>query len=533
MRKIIAVLLTVLMIASVLAALPASAATYDGSTKTDAPSLFISEIAAYTHTMEYVDDQKQGTNTHALDFMEIYNNGSASVDLSTISILRAVDFASPADDESPYAKLHPFLTKRYDELWVRDKKFIAKVDIPTGKIIGDSLADMYGAFTDADGDISNGITNDVVFDFLTNSGVSTTLESGKNAIIWFINEKTVAWMRAKSSADFSFNPRNAFLKEFYPNMAASEYANYPIIMVWGWGDTFIYDDTTNGIISGDPANNMFTLTNMPAHNEKEYSYMFALAQKSWNLEDDAAIVSGALNSKIYSLTRFGAFFDTEDEFKNESLNDYSGAKSDAPAVFTVANKTPYVPNAYDKFLDEGAAQPTDYCAAGIVGSYMETGIINWSAGETTPGTMPVWQWAMLDPGHANAPDALKTSGAVDNAKVQAVIDAYIQNLGYVDDGSTGREETNKGPIEFESQESIANRFNNANKKEEDDKSWFEENLVLVIIIAAVVVLGGAAAVVVFVVILPKKKKAAAAAAAEAEVAEAPAEEAPAADDAQE
>lgn len=533
MRKIIAVLLTVLMVASVLAALPASAATYDGSTKTDAPSLFISEIAAYTHIMRYDGDQLKGTNSHALDFMEIYNNGNAAIDLSTISILRAVEFSAPADDESPYAKLHPYLTKRYDELWARDKKFISKIDIPTGEIVADAIADTTGAFVDADSDSTNGITNDVVFDYLTNNGVNMTLESGKNAIIWFINEETIAWMRAESQADFNFNPRNAFLKEFYPNMAASEYANYQLIMVWGWSDTFYYEDTANGIVSGDPANNMFKLDSMPASTEKEFAYMFALAHDSWNLEDDAAIVSGALNGKIYSLTRFGALFAEDDEFKNESLNGYSGAKSDAPAVFTVANKIPYVSNAYDKFLDESAAQPTDYFAADIVGSYMETGIINWSSAETTPGTMPVWQWAMLDPGHANAPDALKTSGAADSAKVQAVIDAYIEELGYVGDDSTGRDEPSKGPIEFESQEDIANRFNNANKNNEDDKSWFEENLVLVIIIAAVVVLGGGAAVVVFVVILPKKKKAAAAAAAAADVAEAPAEEAPAADDAQE
>ena len=533
MRKIIAVLLTVLMLASVLATLPASAATYDGSTKTDAPSLFISEIAAYTHVFKYVG--ATGTNSHALDFMEIYNNGDTAIDLSTISILRAVEFSEPAADESPYAKLDPWGSGTPFYLyWARDKKFISKVDLLPGKIIEDAVADKYGKFTDSDSDLSNGITNDTTFNFLTNDGVNMTLESGKNAIVWFINEKTIDWMSSEYAADFNFKPRNAFLKNFYPDMPASEYANYQIIMVWGWGDTFIYDDGINAIVNGNPAYNMFSLTDMPTYNEKDYSYIYALAQNNWDVDFDVALESGALNSKIYSLTRFGALFAEDDEFKSDILNDYAGAKSDAAAVFTLANKTPYIANAYDKFLDEDAAQPTDYYAAEMVGSYMETGVINWSAADTTPGTMPVWQWAMLNPGHANAPDSLKTSGAADNAKVQAVIDAYIERLGYVDDGAAGREEADKGPIEFESQEDIANRFNNANKKEEEEETFFEKYGIIIIIVAAVVVLGGGAAVVVFVVILPKKKKAAAAAAAaaEADVAEAPAEDAPASDDAQ-
>ena len=531
MRKFLAVLMAVLMIASVLAMLPASAATFDGSTKNDpAPTLFISEVAAYTQYFAYAG--ATGANNHALDFMEIYNNGDTPVDLSTISILRAVDFTKRADDESIYSKLDPYDSKAYDTFWALDQKFISKVDLETGKIIADSVAVNYGKFTDSDANPTNGIQGDRVFDFLTNDGVNMTLASGKNAIIWFISEATIDWMKTLSDADLQFNPRNAFLKSFYPDLPSTEYANYQIIMVWGWGDQFIYDDNVNAIINGYPAYNMFSLASMPAYNDTDFSYIFALAQDSWQIFDDKAYDNSGLNSKIYSLTRFGTLCD---EFSNV-INNYATVKVNSAATFTTAGVKPYIANALNKFL-EGDSAPVyaDYYAAGFINSYNETGVITWDGGDVTPGTMPVWQWAMVNPGHANAPEELKTSGAADATKVQATIDALIVRLKYVDDGSAGRDETDRGEIYFESQEDIANRFNNANKKNEDEGSWLEENLVLVIVLAAVVVVLGAAAVVVFVVILPKKKKAAAAAAAEVAAeeapAEAPAEDAPA--DAQE
>ena len=337
-----------------------------------------------------------------------------------------------------------------------------------------------------------------------------------------MNEATVDWISAEYGKDFDFNPRDAFLKNFYPNLAATEYANYQILMVWGWGDTFVYDDPSNGIVNGNPATNMFYLGSMPAYNENNCDYILALADSDWDLYEDTYLVSDALNTKLYSMNRFGTL-------RGALTNNYARLAEATSATFIPANKTPYIPNVIAKFVDEDAAQYTDYHKAGIVQSYYEMGIISWDGREVTPGTMPAWQWAMFNPGHANAPDSLKTSGAADATKVATVLTAYVDAIGYGEDNSTSdRVEADKGDIYFESQEDIANRFNNANKKTEEEKSWFEENLVLVIIIAAVVVLGGAAAVVVFVVILPKKKKAAAAAAAAAEV-DAPVEEAPAED----
>ena len=521
MRKIIAVLLTVLMLASVLAALPASAATVDGSTNTDSPALFISEVASYTKYHAYKG--AEGSNSHALDFMEIYNNGTDSVNLSSLSILRAVDFVKRAADESPYSKLDPYDSIAYDTFWALYQKFIAKVDIKAGQIISDKDAYQYGKFTDTDSNPNNGIQGDRVYGFLTNNGVDMTLASGKTAIVWFISEATIDWMNAQAEADLQFNPRNAFLKSFYPDMPATEYANYQIVMVWGWGDTYIYDDNVAAKLNGNPAYDMFSLASMPAYNETSYSYLFALAKNTFEIFDDKAYDNGALNSKIYSLTRFGAVLDED----SNVVNGYSGSKSDTAATFTYAGAKPYVANAEAKFLDASAAQFADYYKAGQATlSYKETGVITWGGADVTPGQLPVWQWAMVDPGNANAPADLKTEGAADAAKVQAVIDAYIDRLGLVDDGSGNHVEADRPPIEFESQESIANRFNSNKNKQEEKKSWFEENLVLVIIIAAVVVLGAAAAVVVFVVILPKKKKAAAAAAVVAEEA-APVEAAPA------
>ena len=521
MRKIIAVVLTVLMLTSVLAVLPVSAATatYDGTTATTEGlnTLLISEVAAnnyYNHP-----GAKEGAYKHSLDFMEIYNNGTESVTITDLSILRAVHiYDEPEDSTDVYAGRvgNTF----YWLLWRDYYKFMNKIDIKAGKIIDDAIADKYAVFEDSDDDVSNGI-DDKVFGFLTNEGQDAELAQGETAIIWFVNKETINFLNAYKN-EYGFDARVYFLRNFYGVEGDINPANYTIYMVWAWDDLNAYDDQDAGIESGKIATDMFTLSTIPAIDEKNQDHIFALAKNTWDLANDTAYdATNGINTDIYTMVRYGTMH-------GYAPTRYNGrSSSDTSAVFTFANTKPYVANALAKVAGTTTSDSlySDYVDAGYTGNYVkvvneavnsgtyrEAGAITW-AETPTPGTLPAWHQAMINPAMEGA---------------QTAIDNYIKACGYVDDGkSSGLDESQiDRDYNFESQEDLLNRFIKKDKTT-DEEGGLETWMLILIIVGGVVVVAGIAAVIVFVVILPKKKKAAAAAAA----VEAPADEAAPAEEA--
>ena len=525
MRKIIAVLLTVLMLASVLAAFPASAAeatTYDGTTATTAGlnTIFISEIGRYMYYHRY--GTAEGKYGNAMSFVELYNNGTADVELDNISLVQGVEIDTvPKNAADPY--LYEKKVGGQDRpLWRewRDSyRFISKMDLKSGKIIEDAEALKYGGvFTDADTTTPNVIDNDRIFNALTNEGIDMTFTSGDNVAIWFINQQTINWMKWCDEQIQGFNPRKEFVTNYYGVDAAANYQNYKILMVWAWSDYTVDDASVL-------ADNMFTFDNVPDQTDTTKNFILGVADSTWNINVDQAYTpasqsnpTASINEKLYSMTVMGT-----------RVPKYTGKKmTDVASVFAPANTTPYVVNAREKLLNTNAVDKADYFAAGYVESYREVGAVNWTDAKATPGMMPAWQWAMIDADHAKAPDSLKTEGAKDATKVKAAIDAYIQECGLVDDGvNAGRDEsgintdyTDLGP----SQEELRDIFNKKKDTTTDDGGLSPVVLIIIIVAAVLVVAGGACAVV-FLVILPKKKAAAAAAAGDA-----PAEDAPAAEE---
>ncbi len=503
MRKIIAVLLTVLMLASVLAAFPASAAeatTYDGTTATTAGlnKIFISEIGSqmYYH-MGGEGTSAEGEHLNSMNFVELFNNSADDVQLDSISLLQAVQIPrAPTNASDPYLQTRKVgMTER--ELWRewRDNyRFISKMDLKSGKIIEDADALKYNVFVDSDTGTS--ALDDRIFNMLTNDGIDMTFSSGDNVAVWFITKETVDWMQKMDNDTANFNPRKQFVTSYYGTQAAENYQNYKIIMVWAWDDFTVEDSK----IAAD----MFTFNNIPTDESK--NFILGVAANTWDLNVDQAYVSpSTINDELYSMTVMG-----------KSVPKYPGkAGADSSAVFAPANTAPFFANAFEKFMDPSntnAGQHADYFAAGYVQSYRETGAINWTDANPTPGMMPDWQWAAVNPDHAKAPATLKTEGVKDAAKVQAALDAYVEACGYKEDGTNaGRDESNintdysdLGPT----QEELKDRFNNKKKDtvEEDDKSPV---VLIIIIVAAVLVVAGGACAVVFLVILPKKKKKAA------------------------
>lgn len=498
MRKFTAVVLAVLMLVSVLAVLPVSAAartTYDGTTKDTAGinQVFITEVASIT---------QRSTFQKLFNFVELYNNGANSVDLSTLSLLRAVRmFNEPDDDADPYFTNKTAAGKKFWRVWRDEYKFLSKIDIKAGKIVDDDTARLTGEFTDSIVSTPE-IDGDKYFDYLTNNGVDMNLANGENAVIWFVGPTTMAWMKSEEALNPNFDPRTAFVEHYYGEEAVA--SNFTIVMVWAWSEYELVD----GGESEQLADDMFTLNALPEFTNKNFDYILGVAKNTWNLDEDQAYVPATktCHSDLYSMTVLGA-----------SVPRYSFSTANAnlvenvTATFAPSTAKPYIANAYEALAAIGT--PTvysDYFEAGYVESYRETGAIDW-ASQTTPGTMPVWQWAMIDPGNANAPAELKTDGAADAAKVQAAVDAKLNQLKLLDDGASDRDEDDEREYNFQLQEDLRNQF--FGKKEQNtEEEGFPLVALILIIVGGVLVVGGGAAAVIFLVVLPKKKKAAAAAA---------------------
>ncbi len=508
MRKIVAVVLAVLMLASVLAMLPASAAaaTYDGTTKTTAGlnKIMITEIApkATYHpngVAESQDDEK-----FPLNFIEIYNNNAGDVQLNALSILKGVHYPIEPDD----------ITNAYmeGELWARweyDKKFVSKVDIKAGMIVDDATAKLTGAFED--NDATDPALNNRVYAMLTNEGQDMTFSNGENVVLWFVDATTVEWMNTTSKTTQGFNPREAFVKSFYGASASA--ADYTILMVWAYSDYKLSDVTKL-------ADDMFMLS-APNAKMKDCDYIYGIADNTWALASDKAYteVSGekVLNEKLYNTARLGY---TVPRYNGFSIKDLT-------VTFGLPALKPYIANAYEAFTEINPTTFNDAFAAGLVTSFKESASIDCAA-KATPGTMPAWQWAMVSP---ETYEGFKTNGAFDNSKLEAAVNAYIVELKLIDN-STGRPEDDNRNYNFQTQEELKNQFYNSNKnKGGDDEGGLSTVVLVIIIVAAVVVVGGGVAATF--IIIKKKKAAPAAEAVEAPAAEETDEVAPTEESAEE
>lgn len=489
MRKIIALLLTVLMLASALAVLPASAAnaTYDGTTADTVNKILITEIG---RNMSYTRNPVAATE-NAMNFVEIYNNSNAAIDLDTLSLLLAVEIPTrPTDEASRYLKekVEGDEESVLWRQWSKYKRFLSEMEIKSGEIVDAATASSLN--------ISSLRTQ-----YLKNPDVSVA--SGKSAVIWLVTKETVDWLNKATNQIADFNPKTEFLKNYYGNQVNPD--DYTVVMVWAYSD---YTEEDPTILADD----MFNFEFAPAATKINENYIIGVANNTWDVDADVAYdaekpAAQRLHQDLYSMTVLGT-----------AIQNYS-ADSETSAVFAPAGAKPFVQNAYDKFLNPNAAEHTDYFAAGLVRSYRECGVISFACAEPTPGKIPAWHQLMID-------DAKRDLTADELNQIQTHI---VETYKYADDGSNaGRNEDGiEHNYNFESQEDIKNRFNNKKKKDTvTDEGGLPTWALILIIVGGVVVVAGGACAVVFLVILPKKKAAAAAIAQEAPVEEAPVEDAP-------
>ena len=502
MRKIIAVLLATLMLASVLAMLPASAATYDGTTAASVgkPELIITEIAQRTHEKDGLKDNassaaEKPTYGGCAGYVEVFNNTAAQITLSNYSLLRAVYMEGDPGDGQYYHE--QWMT------WSNNRKFLNKMDLKVGAILdATKKTEMYPSIF-PEGDQGS----DIVYASLQNSADDLALDSGKAAVIWFITEETVNWLKAELSKSITtyntLGPRGIFVKRFYGTEANAD--DYNIVMVWAHAN---WDD------EGNPATDMFTWE-IPANREVyPKSIIMAIAENSWNLNTDNCQTP---NAKIKSMVTIGHAVDNYIAISDPASTATSGIPSfdNHASVFAPATTKPFYLNQKNK----GISNPTydDYVAAKLANSYLEVGAVLWATAQT-PGQITDWQYAMMAAAlNVALPDSVNTP-----EKQTAVLNAFY-DAEMIGDPEEGNDEV-KQDHNYVDRDELEAMFSGALKDEEK-----ESNGLIFVIIGAAVLVVGAAAVVIFVIILPKKKAAAAAAAAAAEdtpVEDAPAEDAP-------
>lgn len=470
MRKLLATVLAVVMLACVFAALPASAVTFDNSTAADVPDLIATEI------MPNPDD---GTDYY--EFIEFYNNGDTAVNFYDLALVRSPYFKI----DSSITQDNPYYSTR--NLWAQQKKFQAKVNINEGNLAIPAAADVT---------LFSGVS-------FTNPA-SGTIAPHTFAIIWVVNKNTVNLVN-ETSLDYGEVPADLPIRLFRERFGLSNDFNVPIFYIWG--DKALNDNNT---IKTDE----FELWD--CSNNKYESFMLGLVDKSFELSE--AVYSGnTFNTKVKTLFAYGA----------TQVMSYNGASNYRRSFnYVPADQLPVVANRKMKKTDENAS---DYVKGGYVDSYRQAGMADGLVPDPTPGSMPAYQWYFVDA--ENAPAAVKTGANWGPEAVQAWADE-VAPLGGINQEYNDPDQPVidvNPPTQEELNEKFFGGGNKSNNKgssgtkdagaKSDDAAAEKNNNTLIIILAVVggVVLIGAA---VAVIIVLKKKKAAPA------VEEAPAEDAP-------
>ncbi len=413
MRKFFVLILTVLMLASVLAAFPVSAMRVNNSTTADSPSKFvITEFGAEMNA-------EGAGGTGVLHFMEVLNTSGGVIDMSEVAIARATDYTRcPKLADGDVHFVEPSDTN--SQTWLQ-AKFLAKVKIYPTEIV-DEQPYVYA------GKLEAGIINDPNNGLkLTNADCEMMLPDDGAAIIWFIGQETMAWLSGQKAAiGLAYDPVDLFLEQFYPgedNAVLRATLKPYVYMVWAYDNEALDSTLTDKKVATDTFK--VEVPNIAAKAEKR-SYVYALVDAEWDLADRAYSWANGWNEGLYTYIRHGA-----------QLNEnYTGKANCA------ANSASYIPAQYDPFLYKAKelfigteaseiAAYTDYYAAGLAECYLECALVDMGKG-ATPGMLTDWQWSFID---ATKLPAGKTA--------EAARTEFVDLFGYNDDDTLpdgGRDE---------------------------------------------------------------------------------------------
>ena len=379
MRKILAALLAVMMIAGVFAALPMSAAeatvieTIDGTkNNTQLNDLIITEILVNSKSGTDRDDQTSGesaavfTSPDALDYIEVYNAGDKTVNIYDYVILSAPyrDFTGESKDTGSNTAAIPYKFTYKNVLYYGD------IHSTDSGAKSDSKASAY------DNSCSNIYSGDIL--------------PGETAVIWY-------WTTA---TDTACNDLGYSLGRTGANNRTFEYfRNY-----------YGMDNNTKIFVTNAKASAQTnTQTGGDWFQSLEYNYIYALAKATYKETEVAITVSKDSNNNVTrSLTNDGKKITCFAAYTQyNSVGIVNTQNMDGVSAYYVPSVcTPDLINMNNKAVvdleNEGKAENektefvpfADYVQAECAFSYKETAIISFTEAPT-PGAMPSWQWQYI------------------------------------------------------------------------------------------------------------------------------------------
>lgn len=465
MRKFLAALLTVLMLAAMV--VPTFAAEeptmgVDGSVAADANGLdlviteYLSDSSATG--VEKIQDKSTAPSTYnAFNYIELYNRGADDIDLYDLSLCRSY--------------IDTTTTGVMD--WTDNQSFDLKIKLNPGSIYSDY------ALTD---------NRDTAAPCANPNNAS--LAPGEFAIIWFWNDRTVTVAQRWLADSKEFGEDAAGFRAHYASITGKQIPEDTLILCVYAGsvvkDTKATFDLTTGTncmygLVDDPENN-FDPKGEPVytHNPAANTYTF--------------------NSKVKLLWSWG------------TGNEVGILASENKATtFVPANGTPVLYNR-DKFRqldeeDQGDFVPAkDYVEIGHADSYRQSAVISFLEAPT-PGAMESWQWALVDanrvPTGAGNADVTGYVADVSGNWSASVLDAFAKNR-YPDLPPEAESDEEEHEVNLMTKEEILAMLESQENLRKIEKKKVLTTWGLVLIIVGGVV--GAAGIAVLVIILIKKKK---------------------------
>lgn len=492
MRKILAALLAVLMVVSVLAALPAGAeeagktvyeSKFDNSLSTQEFGLVVTEFCVDT-SISNPQNSEVNTDSDAYRYIEIYNGSDVEVDLYTLSLL----YTRESSKDSEY--------------WKKTKDFSAgkKLDLKGGNIFASQA----------------GLTGDALNKYQVVQNPQTAiLEPGKIAVIWLWNSASEEVSKnggvnlAKSEKG-----RNTFplFRDHYAKLAGIDTKKNTDGTFVSPAMQAIEDTLIIAACAHTTANkNAFDL-------KDDYGAVFALA-------DNTFVIGNSIDDNIDA----GSNLYCEFGYVVNGRQGMGKLAQDMSFMLVPANTSPDLYNATAKMeasliSEEKAAEYVDAVDYVQIGnkylSYREMAHLS-IAELPSPGSMPAIQWTYIDAdGMANAVAAgnkgvvtdwaesynsvIKGEGdtLVEDWAAKAVAAAIAVRVVRPDDaedrGETSNDLVLKDQDWWEKQQGI-----NAGNKNQTTEEGLALWVILVIIGGGVVLVAGVA---VAVILILKKKK---------------------------
>ncbi len=470
MRKFLAALLTVLMLAAMIVPTAAAAEPtigVDGSVAADANGLdlVITEYLSDSSStgVEKIQDKDTAPTTYnAFNYIELYNRGADEIDLYSLSICRSyVDTTTTGVKD-----------------WADDQSFDLKIKLNPGSIYSDY------ALTDA---------RDTTAPCANPS--NAYLAPGEFAIIWFWNDRTVTvaqrWIAdGKDFGGDGVEPEAPGFSAHYASVTGKQIPEDTLILSVYAGSVVKDTKPTFDLTSGtncmyglvDDPDNDFDPKGSPiyTYNASANTYTFNPRVKllwSWGTGNEVGIL----------------------------------AQENKATAFVPANGVPVLYNR-DKFrqLDEDEQDDfvpaNDYVEIEHADSYRQSAVISFL--ETpTPGAMESWQWALVDanrvPTGAGNANVTGYVADVSGDWKTPVLNAFALSR-YPDLDPEPESDEEEHEVNLMTKEEIIAMLESNPNLTTREKQYVLTTWGLVLIIVGSVI--GAAGIAVLVIILIKKKK---------------------------